>query len=215
MIITKKKPFEEILKYVKGSKSVFLIGCGECSTVCKTGGEAEVLEMKGLLEKEGIKVTGSCIPKAPCFAAYLKLAFNKNKQAIEEADSMLILTCGLGSQSVKDNFPVEKDIHVACDTVFMGQVAANGMFLERCSACGDCLLEFTDAICPVTRCAKGLLNGPCGGQSHGKCETDREKDCAWVLIYNSLKKKNKLHLLREIKTPKVFSKMMKPRSSKL
>ena len=215
MIITKKKDLKEILKHLEGEKTIFLIGCGECSTTCQTGGEKEVLEIKDLLEKEGFKISGYCIPEAPCIAAKTRVAFAKNKKAIGEADSILVLACGLGAQSVKDNLFLEKTVHIATDTICMGQVDKTGAFLERCSACGDCVLEMTDMICPVTRCAKGLLNGPCGGQDKGKCEVDREKDCAWIVIYEALKKKGKLHLLRQIRSPKLHSKAVKPRQLKL
>jgi len=215
MIITKKKQFDEIKKHLSGEKSVFIMGCGECSTTCKTGGEPEVLEMKSLLEKSGIEVTGHVIPDAPCVASKVRVAMAKNKKAIDQADSILILACGLGAQSVKDNLFADKTIHIGCDTVFMGQVAKNGEFFERCSACGECRLELTDMICPVTRCAKGLLNGPCGGQKKGKCEVDPERDCVWIVIYEALKKKNKLHLLSQITPPKNHSKSNKPRYAKV
>jgi len=215
MIITKKKEFQEIIKNLEGERSVFLVGCGECSTTCKTGGEKEVLEMKDLLEKNGIRVSGYVIPDAPCVASGVRIALAKNKKAIDEADSILVLACGLGGQSVKENQFSPKNVHIACDTVSMGQVDKAGVFLEHCSACGECILEKTDMICPVTRCPKGLLNGPCGGQSNGKCEVDKEKDCVWIVIYESLKKKNKLHFLADINPPKNHSKSIKPRYTRI
>ena len=215
MIITKQKEIKEILKYLEGENKVFIIGCGECSTTCATGGEEEVKKMKAALEKEGKVVTGYAVPTAPCIAAKVKMELVKNRKAIEEADSLLVLACGLGIQSVKENLRVEKDVHVGCDTLFMGAIDKDNTFLERCSACGECVLEMTGGICPITRCAKSLLNGPCGGQNKGKCEVDKDKDCAWVLIYNELKKKNKLHLLKEKRPPKDYSKMTKPRQLKL
>ena len=211
MVITKQKDFKEILKHLKGQDKVFLVGCGECSTTCKTGGEAEVKAVKEALEKAGKTVTGYCIPSAPCVAAQVKLALAKNKKLIDASDAILVLACGLGIQSVKDNLRGDKPIHIACDTLFMGAVDAGGAFLERCSACGDCVLETTGMICPVTRCPKSLLNGPCGGQNKGKCEVDNTKDCAWILIYNELKKSGKLGLLREIRSSKDHSKLSKPR----
>ena len=211
MVITKQKDFKEILKHLKGQDKVFLVGCGECSTTCKTGGEAEVKAVKEALEKAGKTVTGYCIPSAPCVAAQVKLALAKNKKLIDASDAILVLACGLGIQSVKDNLRGDKPIHIACDSLFMGAVDAGGAFLERCSACGDCVLETTGMICPVTRCPKSLLNGPCGGQNKGKCEVDNTKDCAWILIYNELKKSGKLGLLREIRSPKDHSKLSKPR----
>ena len=212
MIITKQKEFKDILKYLEGATKIFLIGCGECSTTCKTGGADDVRHVKEALEKEGKTVTGTCIPGAPCVAAQVKSELAKHRKPIESSDAILVMACGLGIQSVKDNLRVEKPIHVGCDTLFMGQIDRSGAFLERCAACGDCVLELTGLICPIARCSKSLLNGPCGGQDKGKCEVDKNKDCAWILIYNELKKQNKLHLLKEKRPPKDHSKNIKPRS---
>lgn len=211
MIITKQKELKDILRYLEGEKKVFIVGCGECSTTCKTGGEEDVKKIKELLEKEGKVITGYCIPEAPCIAAKVKLELAKNRKAMEASDAILVLACGLGIQSVKENLRVEKAVHVGCDTLFMGAIDAGGSFLERCSACGDCVLELTGLVCPITRCPKSLLNGPCGGQDKGKCEVDKDRDCAWVLIYNELKKRNRLDLLKEIKPPKDYSKTTRPR----
>ena len=215
MIITKQKELKEILTYFGTEKNIFLIGCGECSTTCKTGGEDDIKKVREALGKEGKTVTGYAIPSAPCIAAKVKLELAKNRKTIESSDAILVLACGLGIQSVKENMRSEKPIHVGCDTLFMGAIDSGGTFLEKCSACGDCILELTGLICPITRCSKSLLNGPCGGQNKGKCEVDKNKDCAWILIYNELKKKGRLDLLREIKPPKDHSKSTKPREIKL
>ena len=167
--------------------------------------------MKDILEKSGRKVTGSAIPDAPCVAAQLKTAMAKNIKAIKESDSILALACGLGAQSIKENDRTKKTIHIGCDTLFMGATDAKNDFFELCSACGDCVLELTAAICPITRCPKSLMNGPCGGQDKGKCEVDKERDCAWVMIYKELKERDKLELLKELRPPKDYSKLTKPR----
>jgi len=215
MIVTKQKEPKEILKYLEGEKKIFLVGCGECSTTCKTGGEEEVKNIKEALEKNGKVVTGYSIPSAPCVAAQVKLELAKHRKAVESSDAVLVLACGLGIQSVKENARLQKPVHVGCDTLFMGAIDAGGSFLERCSACGDCILEFTGSICPITRCPKGLINGPCGGQNRGKCEIDADMDCAWILIYNELKKQGRLHLLKEKRPPKDHSKSSKPRQLSL
>lgn len=215
MIITKQKELKEILKFLEGENKIFLIGCGECSTTCKSGGEEEIKKIKELLEKEGKAVTGYCVPEAPCVAAKVKMELAKSRKTIEVSDAILVLTCGLGIQSIKENLRVEKPVHVGCDTLFMGQLDSNNTFLEKCSACGDCVLELTGLICPITRCAKSLLNGPCGGQDKGKCEVDKDKDCAWILIYNEMKKQNRLNLLKETRPPKDHSKSTRPRQLKI
>jgi len=215
VIITKQKPLQEILQHIRKGEKVFLVGCGECSTTCKTGGEDEVAAVKQALEKEGVAITGWAVPKAPCVAAQIKTEFARHMKEIKEADSILVLACGLGSHSVRENDRFSKIIHVACDTMFMGEVDKDGVFRERCSACGECVLELTGGICPITLCAKGLLNGPCGGVNKGKCEVDKERDCAWVLIYNELKKQGKLDYLKRTQPPKDHSKMNKPRQLNL
>lgn len=211
MIITKQKDKADILKHLEGEKKVFIVGCGECASICKTGGEKEVGEMKVFLEARGKTVTGFCLPDAPCIASQARAAIGKNKKAMKEADALLIMACGLAVQSVKENLAEDKALHITNDTLFIGEVDKGGVFLERCSACGDCMLEITGGICPVTRCPKGLLNGPCGGVNKRKCEVDENLDCAWVLIYEDLKKKGKSHLLKNYTPPKDHSKMLKPR----
>ncbi|MBU4376119.1 MAG: methylenetetrahydrofolate reductase C-terminal domain-containing protein [Candidatus Omnitrophica bacterium] len=211
MIITKQKDKSEILKYLGKESRIFIIGCGECATVCKTGGEKEVADMKKFLESHGKSVTGFCLPDAPCIASQARTAIGKNKTAMKESDALLIMACGLAIQSVKENMPFDKALHIANDTLFIGEVTKSGDFLERCSACGECILELTEGICPVTRCPKGLLNGPCGGVNKSKCEVNPDIDCAWVLIYEDLKKKGKIHLLKTYNPPKDHSKMLKPR----
>ncbi len=212
MIVTKKKPIEEILKALGSASKIFIIGCGECAAACKSGGEKEVLEMKAALEANGKIVTGWAIPDSPCIASQVKLHFAKNKKAVDESDAFLALSCGLGAQSALENDRAKRPVYIGCDTVFGSILDASGLgFFERCAMCGECVLNITGGICPVTRCAKGLLNGPCGGSNKGKCEVDKNKDCAWILIYNRLKDLNKLDNLRDIKPAKDHSKTIRPR----
>ena len=210
MIITEQKPFQEILESLKGYTKIFLVGCGECSTTCKTGGAKEVLQLKEALEKNGKSVVGFVIPNAPCIAPQVKMEFAKNRKALEEAEVILSLACGLGAQSIKENDRLGHAVIPGCNTICMGVMDAQGNFFERCSACGECVLDITGGICPITLCPKGLLNGPCGGMDKGKCEVDKEKDCAWVLIYKELEKRKKLAELKKIQKPKDFQKATKP-----
>jgi ferredoxin len=211
MIVTEQKPIGEIIEKLKGEKNVFLIGCGECSTTCKTGGEKELIRMKETLTALGINVTGAIIPKAPCVASQVIGGLAKYRKELEGSDSILVMACGLGIQSVKENLRQKKEVHAACNTLFMSTLDRTGnILLERCSACGNCVLDLTGGICPVTRCPKGLLNGPCGGMNKGKCEVDKDKDCTWVLIYNELKGKGGLSDMRKIQSPRDYSKSIKP-----
>lgn len=210
MIITKQKKFEDILNNLKGINNVFLVGCGECSTTCKSGGEPEVLEFKQKLEEAHKTVTGYVVPKAPCIAPQVKTAFAQNRTALKNSQAIVVLSCGLGVQSVKANDRQELLVLPGCDTLFGALMDATGAFKEVCSACAECVLDLTGGICPVTLCPKGLLNGPCGGVNKGKCEVDKERDCAWVIIYKELEKCGKIENIRAIHAPKDFSKTVRP-----
>ncbi len=215
MIVTQPKPFTEIVKFLKDQENIFIIGCGECATVAKTGGEKEVADMKNTLEKAGYTVSGTVIPDAPCNSVQIRVAIRENKEALAASDSVLVMACGLGAQSIKENLLEDISVHISNNTIFMGQVAKNQELKKSCAACGDCVLELTEAICPVTKCAKSLVNGPCGGQDKGKCEVDKDKECAWIKIYESLKAQDKLYLLKEIRPPKDHTKRTNLRNIKL
>ncbi len=194
-----------------GYRKIFLVGCGECATTCKTGGEQELAGIKADLEAQGKTIVGMCIPSAPCVAAKIKSEFAKNIKALHEAEAILVLACGLGVQSVKDNDRLGLGVFSACNSLFGAVMDSQGRFLEKCSLCGECVLNKTAGICPITLCAKGLLNGPCGGMNKGKCEVDKEKDCAWVLIYREMEKNQRLEELKQIQQPKDFKKTTRPR----
>ncbi len=210
MIITEQKPFQEILDSLKGYTKIFWVGGGECATTCKTGGEDELLKMKAQLEAQGKTVLGMCIPGAPCVASQIKTELAKNTKLLREAEAILVLACGLGVQSVKDNDRLGLVVLPGCNTLFGAVMDAQGNFYEKCSLCGECVLDVTAGICPITLCPKGLLNGPCGGMDKGKCEVDKDRDCAWVLIYKELDKRKKLDALKKIQKPKDFKKATKP-----
>ena len=210
MIITKQKPAEKLLESLKPYQKVFLVGCGECSTTCKTGGTDELLLAKKMLEDAGKIVSGSCIPSAPCIAAKTKVEFAKNIKALKKSQVILVFSCGLGVQSVKDNDRFSLAVLPGCDTICGAVVSAQGDFNEKCSMCGECVLDITAGICPVTLCAKGLLNGPCGGTNKGKCEVDKDRDCAWVLIYKELENKGSLSKISAIQSPRDHKKSAKP-----
>lgn len=210
MIVTEQKPLPEILEALREYQNIFLVGCGECAATCKTGGEPELLKIKQELEKQGKLILGACIPSAPCIASQIKGALAKNIKALRSAETVLVLACGLGVQSVKDNDRIGLAILPALNTLFGAVLDAQGNFYEKCSLCGQCLLEKTSAICPITLCPKGLLNGPCGGMNQGKCEIDKDQDCAWVLIYQGLEKQKRLSRLKEIQQPRDFQKATRP-----
>ena len=210
MIITELKPIQEILESLEGYNKIFLLGCGECSTTCKTGGEAEIAQMKKVLEENGKAVTGSVIPGSPCIASQVKIELAKNIKALRDTEVVLVMACGLGVQSLKENDRLGLMLVPGCNTQFLGVVDAKGNLFEKCSACGECILGKTAGICPITLCAKGLLNGPCGGMDKGKCEVDKDKDCAWVLIYNELQKQKRLSEFKKVNQARDFKKNLGP-----
>jgi ferredoxin len=210
MIISQQKPIKDLLISLKEYNKIFLVGCGECATTCKSGGEPEIAKMRRQLEEAGKVVTGACIPSAPCVAAKLKTELAKNIKALRQSEAVLILACGLGVASFKDNDRLDLAVLPACDTLFGAVMDAQGNFFEKCSMCAECVLDATAGICPITLCPKSLLNGPCGGVNQGKCEVDNQKDCAWILIYKELDKKNRLASLKEIRGPKDFKKSARP-----
>ncbi|MDD5748947.1 MAG: methylenetetrahydrofolate reductase C-terminal domain-containing protein [Actinomycetota bacterium] len=208
MIITRQKPFESILKELEGSSRVFLVGCGECATLCETGGTEQVKEMADALTKNGKEVTGSIVLEVGCHELDAKKDFRAHKKEIESADALLIMSCGAGCQAARD--ATEKPVFPANDTLFLGNVMRYGQFEEKCRLCGECVLDLTGGICPVTRCHKGILNGPCGGTNNGKCEVDPENDCAWTLIYQQLEREGKLEKMKEYRPPKNWNAVVKP-----
>ena len=210
MIISQQKPPKELLESLKDYTRIFLVGCGECATTCKSGGQPELDKAKAALEAAGKMVSGMCLPQAPCLAPQIKAELARNMKALRDCQAVLVLACGLGVQSVKENNRLNHPVIPANDTIFGAVMDGQGNFYEKCSMCAECVLASTAGICPVTLCPKGLQNGPCGGVNQGKCEVDSQKDCAWVLIYRELDKQHKLEKLKEIRQPRDFKKAVKP-----
>ncbi|MDH5543423.1 MAG: methylenetetrahydrofolate reductase C-terminal domain-containing protein [Nitrospinota bacterium] len=209
MIITKQKSLEDIKKAIGDVRSVFLVGCGDCATLCHTGGDEDLREMTKILNAEGIEVTGQATVPATCHELDTKRILRKEKEAVEKAEGILVMACGAGIQAVGDNS--EKLTVSGCDSLFIGNSRRQMHFYEKCSACGNCVLNMTGGICPETRCPKALLNGPCGGAVNGKCEVDHEQNCVWIEIYERLVKVGRLDLMGEIIRPKDFRASGKPR----
>ncbi|GAG64849.1 unnamed protein product, partial [marine sediment metagenome] len=180
--------------------------CNGCAEACETGGEKGLLAMKAELEKAGKKITGTCLVDFLCNKMLVTMRLSREMDKIQSADSIVVLTCGIGVQAVST--VVDKVVHPADNTVSLGGLQGLWPSDERCQACGDCALDYTGGICPVTSCAKGLLNGPCGGAQDGKCEVDPEKDCGWQLIYERLQKVGRLENLKKIRGPRDHSKML-------
>lgn len=208
MIISKQKPFTDILATLEGCAKIFLVGCAKCATVCKTGGEEELFQMQERLCAAGIEVTGSIVIDETCHMLRTGRDLRGRKEPVEEADALLVLACGAGVQSVSGASP--KRTVAGLDTLFLGNIRRLGQFEQKCSLCGECVLTETAGICPVTVCAKGLLNGPCGGMAEGRCETDPEAECAWVMIHERLAAQGEAGKLKKLVPAKDFSRALKP-----
>ncbi len=201
--VTKQKPLEEITKYLEPYRTVYIIGCGTCATMLHTGGKDEVLEMKKQLEAAGKEVTGWMVIPTAC-DTLTKDAIIEEGRPISEAQALLVMACAFGVQTV-GQYADKKAVYPALDTKFLGKEEEPGKFIEVCAQCGSCRLGRTAAICPITRCAKSLHNGPCGGSVNGRCEVDPNIPCAWQLIYDRLAALGELDKLEEIEPPQDWS----------
>jgi hypothetical protein len=210
--ITRQKPFEEIKEQLDGLDRVFIIGCGTCTTMTKTGGVDQVVAMKGQLQEIDKLVSGWTVIPIAC-DEMTELAIEENKRAIQNSTAILIMTCALGVHKVSTY--IDRPVIPALDTLFIGVEDSPGYFHEVCAQCGQCVIGETAGICPITACHKGLVNGPCGGTNNGKCEVDKEKDCAWTLIYERLKAQNRLDLMRKYQPPHNFQASPRPRTARI
>ncbi|MDP8260536.1 MAG: methylenetetrahydrofolate reductase C-terminal domain-containing protein [Candidatus Gygaella obscura] len=215
MIVTKQKSLQDILAALKNKTNIFIIGCGECATACKTGGEEEVKALASELSKHKKNIIGSVIPKAPCVVSQVKRDLSKFRVELEKTDCVLVMACGLGVQAVIKSKRFNGKVVSCCDTLFAGSMTSVGEFFESCSSCGECVLNITGGLCPVTRCPKSLLNGPCGGAKNGKCEVDRNNDCVWILIYERLKELGELDNIKNFIEAKNQRKNLRPGSRSL
>jgi ferredoxin len=206
MIIAEQKKLDEIKTLLGDAEKVLVIGCGTCVTVCFAGGAREAailaasLRMSTQLTGNGKKVTDVTVQRQ-CEWEYL----DSIREQVKEADILLSLGCGIGVQAIAEHFP-EKWVVPGLDTSFLGLPTEQGIWSERCAACGDCILGLTGGICPIARCSKSLLNGPCGGSEDGHCEVDKVIPCAWQLIYDRLSAMGKREMLLELQPPKNWQK---------
>jgi len=205
MIVAEQKPLEEIKGLIADAEDVLVVGCGTCVTVCFAGGEKEAgilassLRMASKIDGSPKNVTHTTVQRQ-CEWEYI----DPLNDQIEAADIVLSIGCGIGVQAIAERFP--KAIVVpGLNTTFLGLPSEQGVWEERCAACGSCILGLTGGICPIARCAKQLLNGPCGGSQDGVCEINPDTPCAWQLIYDKLSSQGRLDLLLEIQPAKDWS----------
>ncbi len=202
MIVAEQKTFEEIKTLIGNARNILVVGCGTCVTVCFAGGSREAAILAASL-RMATKLAGS--PKdvadvtvqRQCEWEYLDPIADQ----VREADVVLSLGCGVGVQAIAERFP-NAWVVPGLNTKFMGMPLEQGVWAERCAACGDCILGLTGGICPIARCSKSLLNGPCGGSEDGHCEISPDVPCAWQLIYDRLSSLGKLEVLMDLQPPK-------------
>ena len=216
MIGTTPKPFEEIMDAVAGYEKLAVIGCDGCAKVCMTGGSDQVEEMAEKLSKQGKNVVFAVTPDRTCYVTKTRTALDPHIDELKQSEAVVILGCGGAAQitrKVTEDYDLTIPIKIGLDSVgHMDTLVMGELALEQCQECGECILNETGGICPVTKCAKSLLNGPCGGAQDGKCEVDSERDCAWILIYNRMAALGELNKLRRFMEAKDYSKMAKPRT---
>ncbi|UCG08242.1 MAG: methylenetetrahydrofolate reductase C-terminal domain-containing protein [Desulfobacterales bacterium] len=210
--ITQKKSEEAIDLLLNGLNRIFIIGCGTCTTLTRTGGEPEVRALKEILSQKGKIITGTTVVPVACDNLTRDFLREFGAQ-IDQANCLLITSCAFGVQTIARQ--LRKMVVPALDTLFIGKETGFGMFDEICTQCGTCIIGETGGICPVTNCHKGLVNGPCGGTNHGKCEIDVAKDCVWTLIYNRLKELERLDAMRKYQKPRNHQGEPKPGKFKL
>ena len=202
MIVAEQKPLQEIKQLVSHSNKVLVLGCGTCVTVCFAGGEKEVgilassLRMATKIDGQEIEFLEATVQRQ-CEYEYNEAVAD----VLPQVDAVLSLACGIGVQTMNEQFPEILTLP-GLNTTFLGQPTEQGVWEERCQACGNCVLGTTGGICPISRCAKSLLNGPCGGSQNGVCEVDSDTSCAWQLIYDRMAALDKLDLMMELEPMK-------------
>jgi ferredoxin len=208
MIVAQRKTIPEILDIVKEHKNVLVLGCGTCVTVCLAGGEREVSIISSALRiasrkaGESIKFNELTIERQ-CDNVFIESA----AEEINKNDVVLSLGCGAGVQAIAERYP-EKPVYAGLDTSFLGILESRGVWTEKCAQCGACILADFGGVCPVTRCAKHMLNGPCGGSRIERCEINKDQPCAWQMIYTRLKNIGELDKIKRKYPIKDWSKSL-------
>jgi ferredoxin len=202
MIVAESKPIKELLEMVKDFKKILVVGCKGCVTVCNVGGAKEAAILASTLRISGKKegrdlVVNEHTLERQCDPEYI----NELKDVVEDYDAVISIACGVGPQFLSERYPGKK-VFPGVNTKFMGGAVEHGVWAERCAGCGTCAIHLFGGLCPIARCSKSLLNGPCGGSSHGKCEISKEVDCIWDMIVNKMMEQDRLDELVQFRPPK-------------
>lgn len=201
MIVAEPKPVSEILDMVKEAGRVLVVGCKGCVTVCNVGGakEAAVLASTLRIARRNDKsfIADSHTLERQCDPEYI----NELEDIIESYDAVVSLACGVGPQFIAERYPSIR-VFPGVNTRFMGGAVEHGVWSERCAGCGTCVVHLFGGVCPIARCSKSLMNGPCGGSTNGKCEVSKDVDCIWDIIVKKMMEQNRMDELLEFKPPK-------------
>lgn len=208
MIVSEPRPMEKVLESLSGVGTVFVVACGGCPVGCNSGGQERIDELANAMAQAGIETTGSAEIDFLCNKALVGNQLKYHLAALKQTEALLVVSCGIGVQATANI--IDLPVVPANDTLSSQGMQGLWPSEERCAGCGDCVLDLTGGICPITACSKSLLNGMCGGQSNGKCEVETERDCGWYLIYNRLKDLGKLDNLRTLSRMRDFRKMDVP-----
>jgi ferredoxin len=182
MIVADRKPINELLDMIKDCNKILILGCKGCVTVCNVGGTKEVGILASILRiarnKEGksLEVVEETLERQ-CDPEYIQQV----KDMVNDYDGVISMACGVGPQFLSEAYPNQR-FFPAVNTTFFGGAVEHGIWAERCAGCGTCIIHKFDGMCPIARCSKSLLNGPCGGSADGKCEISKEVDCIWDII---------------------------------
>jgi len=206
MIASEIKPIEEILGHMEGEDRIFILGCAGCPEGCETGGEAQLARLQEQLEAAGKSVVGRANVDFLCNKSLVALRLMRYLEQVARADSLLVVSCGVGVQATAA--VIDKMVHPALNSIYLGGFQGLWRGSERCAECGVCLLDYTGGICPITACTKGLLHGACGGSDKGKCEVNPNIDCGWTRIYERLKAIGRLDILRRMAPERDYQKML-------
>jgi len=202
MIVADRKPIDELLDMIKDCNKILIIGCKGCVTVCNVGGSKEVgilastLKIARKKERRPIEVDEMTLERQ-CDPEYI----DQVKDIADDFDAVISMACGVGPQFLSEAYPTQS-FFPALNTTFFGGAVEHGTWAERCAGCGTCVIHYFDGVCPVARCSKSLLNGPCGGSADGKCEISKEVDCIWDMIVRKKMEKDHLEDLLEVKPAK-------------
>ncbi len=205
MIVADRKPIKEILEMIQDCRKILILGCKGCVTVCNVGGTKEVGILASVLKiarkKQGdvLEVDEKTLERQ-CDPEYV----DQVKDMVGQYDAILSMACGVGPQFLSERYPGSR-FFPAVNTKFFGGAVQHGIWEERCAGCGTCITHHFGGMCPIARCSKSLLNGPCGGSANGKCEISREVDCIWDMIVRKKMEEGRLDELLELRPAKVWT----------